>query len=101
MSGNYAARPIIEAFTPLIRYPLHDKVMLVKLLCTLSATLLRVVAPEKNAGGASTAKVPTASGFQDFKQKNLSYWLKKLKQVMDLMKVPTVHKNLDVDGGAW
>ena len=30
----------------------------------------------------------------------LSHWLKKLRKFMDIMKVPTMHRNVGADGGS-
>ena len=50
--------------------------------------------------GTGAAKVPILRVSKNFDGQSLSYWLKRLdEKVMDIVKVPTVHRNCGADGG--
>ena len=59
--------------------------------------------PEKKrwgGGGTSAATVPTVSGVKEFSQTEPIVLVKRTKKLTNVVKVPTVHRNLDADGSA-
>ena len=54
---------------------------------------------EKSWGEACAAKLPKMNVSKNLNEENLSHRLTKLKKLIDIMKVPTLHRNLGAEEG--